>query len=1149
MRRSPKPSSGFRDRGSAGRHRAFANLIVLVAPVIAALSLLPGPARAEQAQVATSPFVQRSEADVLLLAVRLDEEILTEALTAYADGGELLVPFGQLCDLLGLAITTDVAHGTAAGFFISEGRLFDLDVATGAATVEGKPSRFDAAGVEIHQDDLYIRASLISEWFPLRLDVDLYGAVIVVRPRDRLPIQLRLDRERKLASSLAGRARTEAKFPVQALPYRLLDGPFVDQSVRFLRVPNAAGGGTNSLQYSTNVTGDLLFAEANAFLSGTEQGISDTRLSLSRKDPDGQLLGFLDARDVTVGDVLHPGLDLVASARSGPGFLVSNYPLQAPTQFDRQSFRGSLPAGWDVELYRNDELLAYGRSRPDGLYEFLDVALLFGMNIFRLEFYGPQGQKRRETSLLNVGQSQTPPGELRYRLVGNDPSLRLVGTGPANAGRRASLETSVGLARNVSATLAVASVDLSDGRHEYAKAGLRGFWSWLFANADFAADRRGGSVLQATLQSRVRAFGFFLQHAEIRDFRSEVFSDAAGALERRTTLRLDSAIPETFLPRLPISLELRQDRLVGGQLTNRFVGRISAFRRATFLSNQVTWSFSPGAETTFRETAQGQLLASQLIGRFALRGEMAYDLRPTQAVTTLALTAERGLGTSYLATGGITRLLREGRTTYSVGLNKLEGAFGFGVSVDYVSPDGFGVNALVSISFGRDPRRGKWHSRARTMAPLGALSGRAFLDTNGNGVRDAGEKPVPGAGILLNGSNAPGVTDAGGDLFVSNLPPHRHLDVSLATATLEDPYWKPGVEGTGIVPRPGKTALVDFPVIVSGEITGTVYVARGGVRGAATNVELELVDATGSVLKKTRSAYDGFYELTDLRPGRYALRVAASSLTRLGVETGPAPRPVEMSPTGTVLEVFDFVLERAPEPATLPGVAALPDSAPRVAPPAPPAAVPPPSVPSAPGSGRASTVAVPEGTGPEPIYGVHLSSYRERLKAEGDARIVGAQLGIPTHVSAFDLGPKGVWYRVLVGELRSPAEGLALQETLRRKGLPSVGPVYRVEPTGVQAPTSQPSPARTAPVVRRGTFGVQVSSHRDRDKAEAESRRISARLGLPSRVIEVPLGAKGTWYRVIVGDLETAVEASALVERLEKDGVPVGPIQRIGPKR
>jgi hypothetical protein len=708
-----------------------------------------------------------------------------------------------------------------------------------------------------------------------------------------------------------------------------------------------------------------------------------------------------------------------------------------------------------VELYRNDELLAYGRSRPDGLYEFLDVPLLFGMNLFRLEFYGPQGQKRRESRILNVGQSLTPPGKLYYRLVGNDPSLRFVGTGPAGTGSRASFETSMGLARNLSATLGIASVELVDGRHEYAKAGVRGFWSWLFANADFAADRNGGSALQVTLQSRMGAFGFFLQDTELQGFKSEVFSGAAGPLERRTTLRLDTAVPQTFLPRLPISLEFQQDRLVGGQLTDRVVGRISAFRRATFVSNQITWSFSPGDGTAIPTVAQGQLLASHLIGRFSLRGGVDYELSPTAGVTTLALIGERSLGTNYLASGSVSRSVREGQTRYAVGLSKLEGFFGFGISVDYVSPNGFGVNALVSISIGRDGRRGRWHSQARTMASFGALSGRAFLDTNGNSVMDAGEKAIPGAEILLNGSNAPGVTDASGDLFVPNLAPYRHLDVSLATATLEDPYWKPGIEGIGLVPRPGKTALLDFPVVVSGEITGTVYAARGGARRAAANVELELVDASGTVLKKTRSAYDGFYELTDLRPGRYSLRVSAATLARLGVETIPAPRPTEMMPAGTVLEGFDFVLELALDPGIDPVAPPPPTPVPQIVTSTPPATAGQPAVATAPAvtqvspptpvPGPVASFVAPEWTGPEPIYGVQLSSYREREKAEGDARTFEAQLQLPAHVFAVDLGPKGVWYRVLVGEAKTPAEALALQRELQRK-VSAVGLLYRVEP-------------------------------------------------------------------------------------------------------
>ena len=48
--------------------------------------------------------------------------------------------------------------------------------------------------------------------------------------------------------------------------------------------------------------------------------------------------------------------------------------------------------GWDAELYRNGQLLAFAENRADGRYEFIDVPLLYGQNRFEVVLYGPQGQ-------------------------------------------------------------------------------------------------------------------------------------------------------------------------------------------------------------------------------------------------------------------------------------------------------------------------------------------------------------------------------------------------------------------------------------------------------------------------------------------------------------------------------------------------------------------------------------------------------------------------------------------------------------------------------------------------------------------------------------------------------------------------------------
>lgn len=72
---------------------------------------------------------------------------------------------------------------------------------------------------------------------------------------------------------------------------------------------------------------------------------------------------------------------------------------------------------------------------------------------------------------------------------------------------------------------------------------------------------------------------------------------------------------------------------------------------------------------------------------------------------------------------------------------------------------------------------------------------------------------------------------------------------------------------------------------------------------------------------------------------------------------------------------------------------------------------------------------------------------------------------------------------------------------------------------------------------------MHVSSYRKRTTAESEARRLGAELALRARVLQVDLGAKGVWHRVVVGEVGTAAEASALREQLRKKGIPDGVVQ------
>lgn len=109
--------------------------------------------------------------------------------------------------------------------------------------------------------------------------------------------------------------------------------------------------------------------------------------------------------------------------------------------------------------------------------------------------------------------------------------------------------------------------------------------------------------------------------------------------------------------------------------------------------------------------------------------------------------------------------------------------------------------------------------------------------------------------------------------------------------------------------------------------------------------------------------------------------------------------------------------------------------------------------------------------------------------------------------------------------------------------IPKPAPAATAVPIPVPAARPVPAAAPRTSATRASAFGVHVGSYRKRSTAEGEARRLGADLALPARVLEVDLGAKGVWFRAVVGEVVTAAEASALREQLKKKGIPDGVVQ------
>jgi len=94
--------------------------------------------------------------------------------------------------------------------------------------------------------------------------------------------------------------------------------------------------------------------------------------------------------------------------------------------------------------------------------------------------------------------------------------------------------------------------------------------------------------------------------------------------------------------------------------------------------------------------------------------------------------------------------------------------------------------------------------------------------------------------------------------------------------------------------------------------------------------------------------------------------------------------------------------------------------------------------------GRAAVLLTPDWAGKPVVYVIHFSSHKDRESATKEAQKLGAALGAPEHAVEVDLGEKGIWYRVVIGEFADVDAARAFRADLEAKKTPDMGFVYEM---------------------------------------------------------------------------------------------------------
>jgi hypothetical protein len=728
-----------------------------------------------------------------------------------------------------------------------------------------------------------------------------------------------MERE-KLRSKSFKTTDAEEDFEVVKLPYKALEYPFVDFDLGYDYGNN--NDPVHKSSYAVTAQGDFLYHTTQLSVAGeSDDSLTALRLNMGRSDESGGLLGKADAKSYLFGDITSVPVSLVSERSSGLGFTLSNTDLDIADEFDSTNFIGDSQPGWEVELYRNGVLLDFQIVEDDGKYEFNDVPIFFGNNIFRIVSYGPQGQVREETKTYLIDNSILDKGKLNYQFSLDKKSQTLFGideerlTIQHEKGERYIANFDYGILETITASLGFVRTPLEDGKfHEYQSAGIRKSFNDLLSagvltDFNFVYDSSAGSwATEMLANTSIKDMAVKFRQAFYDNFISEIEKADSPIRTATTKVEVDGVFNK-FIPE---------------GLAYRFGGEFESFlnnREVSTLSNSLNTSLKGigfGNNIELSSITDSGNMETITDGTFSIRARYKstsfristdYGVTPASEIKNLNFSLQKQITPESNAIFDVRKdLIGEDITSFSASFNTRFKYFTLSTLASIDNQSNITAGTRVSFSIGNEPRQNSWFFKDRDISSDGAVSLAAFLDNNYNGKFDDGDETLSDIGFITNAGK--GDSEGNTALVVAGIQPYKASPVKIDSGTLEDPFWRPKVEGYKVVTRPGVFAELNFPVHVTTEIDGTIYLHKGDSQKGLPRAIVQLVNQKGEVVSETKSEFDGFYIFSNVTPDDYTIKISDKTIKDLG-DAKSGERTVNIEKSSDIVSAIDIIITQA----------------------------------------------------------------------------------------------------------------------------------------------------------------------------------------------------------------------------------------------
>ena len=787
----------------------------------------------------------------------------------------LAVPFRIVPDSGVLRVTRPGGAGTATLWLREPRRLEVIALAP-----------LDSDDVYVDGPSVFVAVNRLAELVEGVIDVDVGTLTISIRRENGFPSQIKLDaRARRRQEALLAGAESEE--PTGAVPFRARTGAGVLEWGMGGPLRRTSAPSTVDLRGGMGLMGGMLQLHGIMRVSDAAGGsrLSDQELTYRRVFPGGRLL-----QQIHLGSVVSDG----AEALPMRGVTVTNAPFVRGLRFDDVAFSRPLPPGWEYEVYEGARLVGFADDSRTGP---MTVPLRYGTTPLRVRLYGPAGEVVESSVSYVIPIEQLPAGETQYAAGAGRCVLGCSGLWYADvrrgvtrtltlqAGADAQRDSAWGTVRPYGAISFLPAPGWTAGlqarRHSYVRGSVQSFTDGHVdggISAGLNLPGEGGvSVTSGTrtmwfAQSNVRVRGLLPRLTE----RAFMFSSRIEAPRDGGVSQWDVAV----------TAPIRVGMLELGVQSDPFAMVDTAATGGALLRLAPTIQLGRGI---FRRLAYPilRLEAGLQQGRL-VQWATALSLQPGRGFVSVTLRHAPGIAGTQLTIGG----------SYALGLGRVIARMSrHGDRVEG------GYSATGAVAFGSVRRATPLEYGG---LGLSGVEGHVFRDIDGDGRLGAQDEPVAGVRVRVGGLVTQ--TDERGRYSLWNVMPYQPVSVRIDTLSLADPGWVPALPARALRPSPQQYTKVEFGLVRTREVTGSLLPGAGIPTTAG--VGLELRDVDGGSLHAARTFSDGAFYFSRVRPGRYRLTLATSSATALGIAAPPLVDVVVAATGDEIVEVPPMNLVR-----------------------------------------------------------------------------------------------------------------------------------------------------------------------------------------------------------------------------------------------